>query len=108
MKTHEQIDQRSLLLARAVVAKMDADPQLKGWIKARQVCRRWAQKDPKPILVEWMNILENPWETIRRILLSDSAESRRLRQSNPFCGILTPRERWRIYRAFQDHETCGS
>jgi hypothetical protein len=39
-----------------------------------------------------------PWEEVRRILLEESDEGQRLRQTDPFCGILTPAERWEIYR----------
>ena len=45
-----------------------------------------------------MAILERPWAEIRSILLDDSEEGRRLRQNDPFCGVLTPAERWDIYR----------
>jgi len=45
-----------------------------------------------------MIILQRPWPEIRNILLNESEEGTRLRQSDPFCGILTPAERWEIYR----------
>lgn len=105
MKTHEQIDQRSLLMTQAIVARIDQDPDRSGLTKAREVCRRWEAKRSEPIIREWSEILHHPWEDIRRILLDDSEESRRLRQSSPFCGILTPQERWKIYRMFDSHET---
>jgi hypothetical protein len=47
---------------------------------------------------EWVVILQRSWPEIRTILLNDSAEGTRLRQNDPFCGILTPVERWKIYR----------
>lgn len=103
MRTHQQIDQRSLDLARAIVEKIDGDPERKGLEKARATCRRWFQQTPEPAIREWMEILEHPWAEIRAILLDESEEGKRLRQSDPFCGILTPQERWAIYRAH--HET---
>jgi len=30
--------------------------------------------------------------------LSDTEDGRRLRQSSPFCSVLTVRERWALYR----------
>ena len=107
MDTHEQIDRRSLLMAQAIAARIDADPGRAGLAKAREVCRRWASKHqgPEPAVQEWTQILEQPWEAIRSVLLDDSEEGRRLRQSSPFCGILTPQERWDIYRAFEADET---
>ena len=102
MKTHEAIDQRSLAMARRIVEKIDADPR--GLEHARQVCARWVERGNVPAR-EWMQILERPWPEIRQILLEDSEESRRLRQNDPFCGILDPRERWEIYREAVRNET---
>jgi hypothetical protein len=97
MRTHAAIDRRSLEMARRIVAKIDADPDRRGFEHARRVCRRWVELE-RPTATEWLNILQRPWEEVRQILLDHSDEGRRLRQSDPFCGILTPVERWEIYR----------
>jgi hypothetical protein len=97
VRTHEQIDQRSLAMARRIVAKIDADPELAGLAHAREVCTRWIERGNVPAQ-EWIEILSRPWDEIRQILLDDSEEGRRLRQNDPFCGILSPGERWEIYR----------
>ena len=97
MRTHQAIDRRSLEMVRRIVAKIDADPRKEGLERARSVCLRWVEKGNVSAR-EWLKIMERPWEEIRRILLEDSEESQRLRQSDPFCGILTPQERWEIYR----------
>jgi hypothetical protein len=102
MRTHLQIDERSLALARAIVSRIDADPARAGLARARITCERWFQQRPLPVLQEWRRILERPWEEVREVLLDPSEEGRRLRQSDPFCGILTPRERWAIYRAYRE------
>jgi hypothetical protein len=107
MKTHEQIDRRSLLLAKAVAGKIDADPKRKGLDLARSVCERWlARQSGGPAVREWREILKRPWSQVRRVLLDESEEGQRLRQSTPFCGILTPKERWDIYRTFRDEESA--
>jgi hypothetical protein len=100
MKTHEEIDQRSLAMARRIVDRIDRDPGRAGLEKARANCSRWFAIRPEPAIAEWSQILRKPWEEIRTILLDDSEEGRRLRQSDPFCGILTQVERWAIYREF--------
>ena len=102
MRTHQQIDERSLALARAIVEKIDRDPARQGLEKARATCRRWYKQRPLPAIGEWLNILQEPWEDIRRVLLDESQSGRRLRQSDPFCCILTPQERWAIYRKYND------
>jgi hypothetical protein len=103
MKDHDAIDRRSLAMARQIVAKIDADPRREGLEHARSVCARWVERGNVPAK-EWLEILRSPWSEIRTILLDDSEESRRLRQSDPFCGILDPRERWEIYREAAAHE----
>ena len=97
METHQDIDRRSLEMARQIVAKIDADPQRAGFERAKSVCRRWVEMGNVPAR-EWLQLLERPWEDVRSILLDESDEGQRLRQNDPFCGILTPNERWQIYR----------
>lgn len=100
MKTHDLIDERSLALARAIVEAIDRDPARAGLERARATCERWSLQGPAPAVTEWTRILEREWEAIRALLLDPGEEGRRLRQSSPFCGILSPRERWEIYRRF--------
>lgn len=88
-------------MVRRIVEKIDADPERLGLAHAKSVCERWAAKGIRPAR-EWQQILsEKPWEEVRAILLDESDEGQRLRQTDPFCGILTPAERWAIYREFQ-------
>ncbi|MEI7880919.1 MAG: hypothetical protein WCI95_08605 [bacterium] len=49
MKSHEDIDQRSLELSRVIVALIDADPARKGLQKARGNCDRWLADHPTPV-----------------------------------------------------------
>jgi hypothetical protein len=102
MKTHQQIDQRSLAMAQAIVLKIDRDPQRRGLQQARAVCQRWFRERPRPAVGEWLKLLDQPWEELRQLLLDESERGQRLRQSDPFCGILTPRERWEIYRSHRE------
>ena len=102
MRTHEQVDERSLAMARAIVTKIDDDPARAGLSKARATCLRWYQERPSPAIKQWLEILNRPWEQVREVLLDVSEEGQRLRQSDPFCGILTPQERWEIYRNYSE------
>jgi hypothetical protein len=56
-------------------------------------------------LIVWDTLLSRPWQEIKKSLLDLSEQGDRLRQNNPFCGVLTPQERWSIHRAFRHHET---
>lgn len=91
MPDHREIDQRSLALARAVVGKIDEDVALLEKVRA------WAASQSAPPYREWVEFLKRPWPEVREILLDPSEEGKRLRQSSPFVGILTPRERWAFF-----------
>lgn len=98
MRTHQEIDRRSLELARAVVAVIDADPDRQGLEKARRTCDRWMQSQPSPAVAEWRELLTRDWAVVRGVLLDETEEGQRRRQSNPFVGVLSSRERWKIVR----------
>jgi hypothetical protein len=101
MKTHQEIDKRSIVLSEAVVRIIDRDPSRAGLEKARSVCAKWMKIRSEQCIREWRSILELPWEKIRTILLDPSDEGKRLRQSSPFCGVLSNQDRWDIYKRFQ-------
>lgn len=102
MKTHQDIDKRSLAMARAIALRIDRDPRRRGLTRARSVCARWYGMNPQPCVEEWMGILRKPWREARKMLLNRGELGQRLRQSSPFCGILTPVERWRIYAEYSE------
>jgi len=102
MKTHRRIDERSLAMMKAIVKKIEEDPRKKGLDKARSVCGRWVQMHENSYIRQWEEILKGDWEDIKGVLTDDSEKADALRQCNPFCGILTPGERWAIYREFRD------
>ena len=101
MIAHQDIEARSLALARAIVDRVDGDPEHRALALARQRCERWRKTAPCADMERWADILAQSWASVRQVLLDPSEEGRRLRQSNPFCGVLTPRERWAIYRSFR-------
>ncbi len=97
MRTHQEIDRRSLEMVRRIVAKIDSDPDRLGLAHAKRVCERWVAQGIGSAR-EWRGLLDKPWEDVRKILLDETDEGQRLRQTDPFCGILTQEERWEIYR----------
>ena len=105
---HQAIDERSLAMARAIAEKIDRDPRRAGLDRAREVCARWGEIAPAAAVEEWAGILAGSWEEVRPVLLDPSEEGRRLRQSHPFCGVLSPRERWAIYREFRGYEQAAT
>ena len=97
---HALLDARRLATHREIAKRINADPTLLG--KALGNIERWSRQMGRtpPALAEWQGLLRTlPWERIRPYLVQDDEESRRLRQSSPFVGILTQRERMEIRRA---------
>jgi hypothetical protein len=94
----QDIDRVNLILIRAIVARIDSDPERRGIDIARQNCARWLARRPHPAVLEWAALLNRPWSEVRQIMLDESDEGQRLRSSSPFTGILTPQERWQIMR----------
>ena len=97
--THARIEERSIVLHRAIAQRVTENPALLD--VARANLRRWVSQDGERLYwTEWENILKGPLEDVLAFMVSPSEKARRLRQSSPFCGILTPRERWKIYESF--------
>ena len=103
MRSHEWIDARSLAMDRAVADKLRADPGLLD--RARRTLDRWLEQRKPPVssvLLEWHEILSRwPLERILDLLTSPDETPRRLRQSSPFCGILSPEERLALLKEYE-------
>ena len=99
MNGHRRIEERSLWLHRAVADKLLRDPAVLA--KARERVERWRlDGSVHPNYAEaWSRVLAQTLEEISDRLADGGETMRALRQSSPFAGALTPRERWRILRA---------
>jgi hypothetical protein len=85
---------------RAIAAKLIADPPLIA--VAWDNLQRWRATAGRslPYLEAWRELLNQPLEQVANRIQEDTEEMRAMRQSSPFAGVLTPRERWGIYDAF--------
>jgi hypothetical protein len=96
---HMRIEERSIALHREIAQRLRTRPELLGVV--RKNIERWIQRDGEaPAWTEWNKILGQPLEEILAFFVSPDEKARQLRQSSPFCGILTSEERWKIYEAF--------
>ncbi len=96
---HWQIEERSLALHREIAQRLRENPALLEI--ARGNLNRWIQSQGDRLYwTEWKKILNSPLNEIFAFLVSPEDKARWLRQSSPFCGILTPQERWKIYESF--------
>lgn len=101
MRTHQEIDRRSLELHRAVAEKIRKEPTLLRI--AQDNLDRWERRGAshsQPYLEEWRRILNSGTEVVLLTIVDPSARATALRQSSPFSGVLTPRERSRILAAW--------
>jgi len=103
---HIRIEERSIALHLAVAERIRENPKLME--EAIKNLRRYLQQSfsesrkPASSLLEWQEILEKQsQEEVLEFMVSDNEKARRLRQSSPFAGIITPQERWRIYEAYR-------
>jgi hypothetical protein len=87
---------------RAIAAKVLAQPGLLAVALENQ--ERWlpASGRSRPYIDAWREILRLPVEEIARIIVEESERMTAMRQNSPFAGVLTPRERWAIYREFEE------
>ena len=98
MLSHQWIDMVDLAMHRAMARRIRRQPEL--YDRARRTLARWERVKracPAP-LREWKDILRSKdREIVLKIITRADEEGDRLRQSSPFCDILTTRERDAIW-----------
>lgn len=106
MKDHRNIDRRSLEFDRIVAARLRENPAL--LTRARANLDRWmssASPGARRTIEEWQAVLDGPFDRLLALLESEDERATRLRQSSPFCGIVTPDERREILKRFAAYDT---
>lgn len=103
--SHAYHDAVSLELARRVADGLAEHPERIAL--ARGNLDRWTERNADaPGLVrcyeEWRRILDRPIDEIQAILLAETDESQRLRQSSPFAGVVHFRDVWEIKRTIRE------
>ena len=105
MSNHTIIDQRSLAFANAIADRIVVDP---GAItRAQATLKRWLLTCSPGVhrtLLEWQTVLDGPVDGIMTLLRSTDERATRLRQSNPFAGVLSNSERNAVIKQYRIHE----
>lgn len=99
---HRVLDARSLAMHCKITRKIEQNSELLE--RPRKNLRRWSEAASGPLpeyIKEWREILDQPWPDVAAFITSFSDDAVRLRQSSPFAGVLTPKERKQIYDAFR-------
>jgi hypothetical protein len=99
---HKIIDKRSLELNKLIIRKMKKNPDRGIRIALGNIARCQKIPDfPINLFNRWRSILlRKNIDEIKNVLLSESDEGQQMRQATPFCGILTQRERMKIFRKY--------
>jgi hypothetical protein len=109
MRDHQLIDARSRAFGREIAALLSRRPDLIETAKAN--LERWMRTStPRsaPALREWSEALDGPLDDVIALLTGEDERSTRLRQSNPFAGVLPADIRHRIIREFDAHDAGGT
>ncbi|MDX2225558.1 MAG: hypothetical protein SFY92_00440 [Verrucomicrobiae bacterium] len=98
---HDVIDERSLEMDRLIAEKIRLDPSMFQVVLNN--LRRWTSKpEPAAATLEWKQFIDShSQEEVLDFICSWTEESRRMRQSSPFCGILTEQERLAIFKKYE-------
>jgi hypothetical protein len=94
---HRLAELRSLAYHRAVAERLRKDPTLID--RARSRVEAWMRDpDRSPGHARaWKALLDRSLDELLAFMTEDSERARELRQSTPFAGFLSPRERWAIW-----------
>lgn len=105
LSDHLRIDARSIALHRAAGEKIRANPSLLQRVSGN--LERWIAENSQsmPYFQDWKEILKQPLPALLAHLVEPSERMAALRQSSPFAGLLAPKERWAIYKAFQQSDS---
>jgi hypothetical protein len=97
--SHQWLDMVNLEMCRAIAGKIRRDPRLMRIPRAN--LQRWRKKNRGLARAqrEWEMILKRHTnDRVLEILTQDNDEGQRLRQSDPFVGILSEKERLAFFR----------
>lgn len=98
-RTPEMLDRRSLELHRLIARKLRDKPELFPLVE--QNLLRWknsASQRNIPYIDRWLQIVSQGMDAALDMATADTEEARALRQSSPFAGILTHKERFEFFR----------
>lgn len=99
VRTHDEIDARSLALHQVVAAKIRADAMLLEHVRKTLV--RWRVSvcaSSQPYVAAWQQLLDQGMDACLGVACEDTERGRAMRQASPFAGVLTNRERREFFK----------
>jgi hypothetical protein len=97
---HRIIEARSLAMHCLAAQKIESDRALLEQVRSTldKWLLRYGKEAPRA-LIEWKAAVRRPWPEVAALITDPGERATRLRQSTPFAGVLSARER--IYAAFR-------
>lgn len=94
---HRRSEARSIAYHRSIADRLRSESTLLENARAR--VKEWLVTKPDaPYVRAWQDVLGGDVESIAAFLIDPGERACELRQSSPFAGALSARERWRIWR----------
>jgi len=110
MRTHLEIDQRSLAMHRLVADKLRREPVL--FANVKDTLARWRVSvcpASQPYLEEWERLVNQGIDSCLAVAIEESQRATALRQASPFSAVLTNRERFMFLKSWKrDHASLRS
>ena len=99
MDPHRRAERRSVAYHRAIAERLASEPAIVERARARvRTWQRTGQVHPGYTAV-WAHVLALSLDEIRAALVAETDTMIAARQSTPFAGALSPRERWTLWRS---------
>lgn len=103
MRRHQDSDNRSLELHRLIADKIRREPSL--FEKPKQTLTHWRNvvcENSQPYMEEWQRLVDEGMDKCLAVATEDSEYARALRQSSPFCGVLSHKERFVFFKKWAE------
>jgi hypothetical protein len=104
---HRHNDDLGLAYHQVIARRLLADASIIDRARAR--VEQWTQAGQvhQDYIDAWRAVLRGCERDVAAVLVDDSDHAAALRQVSPFAGVLTPRERWSIWRSRRRPTTAG-
>ena len=108
MPNHRHIDARSRALAVAVADQLRREPALVDIAKRNfSTWMKSSSPSVRSTLEEWDIALHGSIDEVIELLTDEGERAVRLRQSNPFAGVLSSRHRTEILNRFSNRDALS-
>jgi hypothetical protein len=109
MRTHQDLDRRSLALHRLAVANVIKNPALFDEIK--DLLEHWktiVSKSSQPYIIRWDDLAKQGMDVFLAKAVEESQDGDAMRQSSPFSPALTVKERSDFFANWKWSDDNGS